>query len=40
MPARDGVRREELTEALREDIGADDGPRLIQVDIAAGMNLE
>ena len=39
MPART-VSGDELTDALRADIGADDGPRLIQVDIAAGMNLE
>jgi benzoylformate decarboxylase len=32
--------REELTEALREDIGSGDGPRLIQVPVASGMWLD
>jgi benzoylformate decarboxylase len=39
VPART-VTGDELADALREDIGAHDGPRLIQVDVAAGMNLE
>jgi benzoylformate decarboxylase len=40
MPAREVSGREELTEALREEIAADDGPRLIQVGVASGMWLE
>lgn len=32
--------REELTEALREEIAAEDGPRLVQVPCASGMWLE
>jgi benzoylformate decarboxylase len=40
MPAREVGTREELTEALREDIAVDDGPRLIQVPVASGMWLE
>jgi benzoylformate decarboxylase len=40
MPARDVHGREELVEALREDIAADDGPRLVQVRVASGMWLE
>ncbi len=40
MPAREVSAREELTEALREEIGADDGPRLIQVRVASGMWFE
>lgn len=40
MSARDVNGREELTEALREDIAATDGPRLIQVPVASGMWLE
>ncbi|MBV9915956.1 MAG: benzoylformate decarboxylase [Solirubrobacterales bacterium] len=40
MPARDVRGREELVEALREDIAADDGPRLVQVRVASGMWLE
>jgi benzoylformate decarboxylase len=40
MPARDVSGREELTEALREEIAASDGPRLIQVSVASGMWLE
>jgi benzoylformate decarboxylase len=39
MPART-VAGDGLADALREDIPADDGPRLIQVDVAAGMNLD
>ncbi len=34
------VQADGLTDALREDIAADDGPRLVQVDVAPGMNLE
>jgi benzoylformate decarboxylase len=37
MAAREVTGREELTEALREDIPADDGPRLIQARVASGM---
>ena len=40
MPARDVHGREELVEALREEIAADDGPRLVQVRVASGMWLE
>jgi benzoylformate decarboxylase len=40
MPARDVSGAEELTTALREEIPADDGPRLIQVGVASGMWLE
>ena len=32
--------REELTEALREAIAAQDGPRLVQVPVASGMWLD
>jgi benzoylformate decarboxylase len=40
MPARDVSGREELSAALREDIPASDGPRLVQVRVASGMWLE
>jgi benzoylformate decarboxylase len=40
MAAREVSGREELTEALREDIAAQDGPRLVQVPVASGMWLE
>ncbi len=40
MAARDVSGVEELTAALREDIAAQDGPRLIQVPVAPGMWLE
>ena len=40
MPARDVTGCEELTEALREAIAAEDGPRLLQVRVASGMWLE
>jgi benzoylformate decarboxylase len=40
MKARTVSGREELTEALREAIAADDGPRLVQVQVASGMWLE
>jgi len=40
VPAREVSDREELTDALREDIAADDGPRLVQVRVATGMWLE
>jgi benzoylformate decarboxylase len=40
MPARTVSGRDELTAALREDIPASDGPRLIQVDVASGMWFE
>jgi benzoylformate decarboxylase len=37
MPARQVNGREELTTALREEIPAQDGPRLLQVQVASGM---
>jgi benzoylformate decarboxylase len=40
MQAREVSGREELVTALREDIAADDGPRLIQVQVASGMWME
>ena len=40
MQARDVSHRDELTEALREAIVADDGPRLVQVRVASGMWME
>jgi benzoylformate decarboxylase len=40
MQACDVSGREELTEALREAVTADDGPRLVQVSVASGMWLE
>jgi benzoylformate decarboxylase len=40
MQASEVKGRGELTEALREAIPADDGPRLIQVQVASGMWLE
>jgi benzoylformate decarboxylase len=40
MSAQQVSGREELTEALRTAIGADDGPRLIQVPVASGMWLD
>jgi benzoylformate decarboxylase len=40
MSARQVSTREELTDALRGDIAADDGPRLVQVPIASGMWLD
>jgi benzoylformate decarboxylase len=40
MPARTVSGREELTETLREEIAAQDGPRLVQVDVATGMWFE
>jgi benzoylformate decarboxylase len=40
MPAQEVSGREQLTEVLRESIGAGDGPRLIQVGVASGMWLE
>jgi benzoylformate decarboxylase len=40
MSARTVSGREELTEALRQDIAVDEGPRLIQVPVATGMWLE
>jgi benzoylformate decarboxylase len=40
MRARAVSGREELSEALREAIPADDGPRLVQVQVASGMWLE
>ena len=40
VPSREVSGREELTEALREDIAVSDGPRLVQVPVATGMWLE
>jgi benzoylformate decarboxylase len=40
MPAREVTGEEELVAALREDIAAQDGPRLLQVPVAPGMWLE
>jgi benzoylformate decarboxylase len=40
MPARSVTGSEELSEALREDIAAGDGPRLVQARVASGMWLE
>ena len=40
VPSREVHGREELTEALRETIPADDGPRLVQVPVASGMWLD
>jgi benzoylformate decarboxylase len=40
MPARDVSGREALRAALREEIAASDGPRLVQVGVASGMWLE
>ena len=40
VPAREVSGAEELTEALREAIAADDGPRLVQVPVASGMWLD
>jgi benzoylformate decarboxylase len=40
VPGRDVSGREELTAALREEIAADDGPRLLQVPVASGMWLD
>jgi benzoylformate decarboxylase len=37
MQARDVTGRDELTEALREAIAVDDGPRLVQVRVASGV---
>jgi benzoylformate decarboxylase len=37
LPARDVTGREELTDALRQAITADDGPQVIQVPVASGM---
>jgi benzoylformate decarboxylase len=40
MTARQVSGADELTEALSQEIAADDGPRLIQVDVAPGMWIE
>ena len=40
MAAHDVSGRDELTEALRDAIAADDGPRLVQVRVASGMWME
>ncbi len=40
VTAREVTGREELTQTLRESIGAQDGPRLVQVPVASGMWLD
>jgi benzoylformate decarboxylase len=40
VPAREVTGREQLTDALREAIATQDGPRLVQVPVASGMWLE
>ncbi|HLM85560.1 MAG TPA: benzoylformate decarboxylase [Solirubrobacteraceae bacterium] len=40
VPSREVSGREQLTEALRTDIAAQDGPRLVQVPVASGMWLD
>jgi benzoylformate decarboxylase len=40
MPAREVSGREQLTQALREEIPVGDGPRLVQVRVASGMWME
>jgi benzoylformate decarboxylase len=40
VPAVDANGREELTEALRDAIAADDGPRMVQARVAPGMFFE
>ncbi len=40
MPSRKVANADELTEALREAIAAQDGPRLVQVPVASGMWME
>ena len=40
VPSRAVSERGELTEALREAIGADDGPRLVEARVASGMWME
>jgi thiamine pyrophosphate-dependent acetolactate synthase large subunit-like protein len=40
VPARDVASQDELAEALREAIGAEDGPRLVQARVASGMWME
>src|SRR5439155_8576121 len=40
MAARDVTEPDELADALREAIPADDGPRLIQARVASGMWME
>ena len=40
MPAREVSGREDLTEALRQEIAVDDGPRLVQARVASGMWME
>jgi benzoylformate decarboxylase len=40
MPSRDVSDPAELAEALREAIGVDDGPRLVQARVASGMWME
>ena len=40
VPSQEVSAREELTEALREAIAVQDGPRLVQVPVASGMWLD
>ena len=40
VPAREVHGREELAEALRNEMAVDDGPRLVQVPVATGMWLD
>jgi benzoylformate decarboxylase len=40
VPSVEVSDREELTEALRSTIAAEDGPRLVQVPVASGMWLD
>ena len=40
MPARNATGREELTQALREELVVADGPRLVQARVASGMWLD
>jgi benzoylformate decarboxylase len=40
VPSRDVASRDELVEALREAVAAQDGPRLVQARVASGMWME
>jgi hypothetical protein len=40
MPAQDASSRADLTDALRDAIAADDGPRFVQARVASGMWME
>ncbi len=40
VPSRDASGHDELVEALREAIAAQDGPRLVQARVASGMWVE